>query len=155
MRMQVQSLASLSGLRIRHCCELWYRLQTRLGSVLLWLWYRQAAAAPIQPLAWEPPCAVGAVLKSQKKKEKGLASVQNARANLKKKKKKKERSAYSHYNFCKSLSCISVCLGFASYITFLFIIIIIIVIIRSHPWHVEIPRPRIEPMPQQQPKPLQ
>ena len=27
---------------------------------LLWLWYRPAAAAPIQPLAWEPPCAAGA-----------------------------------------------------------------------------------------------
>ena len=25
--------------------------------VLLWLWYRLAAAAPIQPLAWEPPHA--------------------------------------------------------------------------------------------------
>ena len=32
MGLQVLSLASLSGLRIRHCCELWYRLQTRLGS---------------------------------------------------------------------------------------------------------------------------
>ena len=32
MRMQVRSLASLSGLRIRHCCELWYRSQTWLGS---------------------------------------------------------------------------------------------------------------------------
>ena len=28
----VQSLASLSGLRIRRCHELWCRLQTRLGS---------------------------------------------------------------------------------------------------------------------------
>ena len=32
MRLQVQSLALLSGLRIQHCRELWYRLQTRLGS---------------------------------------------------------------------------------------------------------------------------
>ena len=31
MRMQVQSLSSLSGLRIQHCRELWYRLQTQLG----------------------------------------------------------------------------------------------------------------------------
>ena len=30
MRLQAQSLASLSGLRIWHCCELWCRLQTRL-----------------------------------------------------------------------------------------------------------------------------
>ena len=31
-RTQVQSLASLSGLRSRRCHELWYRLQTQLGS---------------------------------------------------------------------------------------------------------------------------
>ena len=31
MRTQVQSLTSLSGLRIPCCCELWCRLQTRLG----------------------------------------------------------------------------------------------------------------------------
>ena len=28
--------------------------------VLLWLWHRPGATAPIQPLAWEPPYAVGA-----------------------------------------------------------------------------------------------
>ena len=32
MTLRVQSLASLSGLRIRHCHELWGRLQTWLGS---------------------------------------------------------------------------------------------------------------------------
>ena len=32
MRMQVRSLASLSGFRIQRCCELWYRSQTRLRS---------------------------------------------------------------------------------------------------------------------------
>ena len=32
MRLWVRSLASLSGLRIRCCCELWCRLQTQLGS---------------------------------------------------------------------------------------------------------------------------
>ena len=32
MRMQVQSLASLSGLRIQCCCELSGRSQTQLGS---------------------------------------------------------------------------------------------------------------------------
>ena len=31
MRTQVQSLASLSGLRIQCCPELWHRLQTQLG----------------------------------------------------------------------------------------------------------------------------
>ena len=33
----------------------------------LWLWYRAAAAAPVQPLAWEPPYAMGAALKKKKK----------------------------------------------------------------------------------------
>ena len=32
MRLRVRSLASLSGLRIRYCRELWCRLQTWLGS---------------------------------------------------------------------------------------------------------------------------
>ena len=32
MRLQVQSLASLNGLRIRRCRELWCRLQTWHGS---------------------------------------------------------------------------------------------------------------------------
>ena len=32
VRLWVQSLASLSGLRIGHFCELWFRLQTWLGS---------------------------------------------------------------------------------------------------------------------------
>ena len=37
---------------------------------LLWLWYRLAATALIGPLAWEPPCAVGAALKTKNKKQK-------------------------------------------------------------------------------------
>ena len=36
---------------------------------LLWLWCRLAAAAPIEPLAWEFPCAAGVAPKSQKKKK--------------------------------------------------------------------------------------
>ena len=32
---------------------------------LLWLWYRLAAVALIQPLAWEPPFTTGAALKSK------------------------------------------------------------------------------------------
>ena len=33
---------------------------------LLWLWCRPAATAPIRPLAWELPYAVGAALKNKK-----------------------------------------------------------------------------------------
>ena len=32
--------------------------------LLLWLWHRLAAAAQIQPLAWEPPYATGMALKN-------------------------------------------------------------------------------------------
>ena len=48
-----------------------------LDSVLLWLWHRPVATAPIRPLAWEPPYAVGTGqemakrLKKKKKKKKG------------------------------------------------------------------------------------
>jgi len=37
---------------------------------LLWLWCRLAATAPIRPLAWELPYAVGVALKSKKQKAK-------------------------------------------------------------------------------------
>ena len=37
---------------------------------LLWLWCRPAAAALIQPLAWEPPYAKGVAQKEQKTKNK-------------------------------------------------------------------------------------
>ena len=40
----------------------------RRGCELLWLWCRPAAAAPIQPLAWELPYTSGVVLKRQKEK---------------------------------------------------------------------------------------
>ena len=58
---EVQSLASLSGLRIWHCCE---------------LRCRPAATALIRPLAWEPPHAAGTALKGKKKKKKSVVSVQ-------------------------------------------------------------------------------
>ena len=48
MRTQVRSLTLLRVLRIRHCHELWCRLQSSGDPVLLWL----AAVAPIWSLAW-------------------------------------------------------------------------------------------------------
>ena len=39
-----------------------------LDPALLWLWCRLAAAAPIRPVAWEPPYAAGAALKKTKRK---------------------------------------------------------------------------------------
>ena len=43
----------------------------RCGSdpALLWLWFRPAAAALIQPLAWELPCAMGVALKEENNPE--------------------------------------------------------------------------------------
>ena len=46
----------------------------RRGSdlALLWPWHRPAAAAPIQPLARELPCAVDVALKGPKGKKKEM-----------------------------------------------------------------------------------
>ena len=42
----------------------------------MWLWHRPASTAPIRPLAWEPPYAVGVALeKTKKKKKKELKSL--------------------------------------------------------------------------------
>ena len=70
MRMRVQSPASLSGLRIWHCCELWHRSQTCIYLIPHCCgWRRLAAEALIQPLAWKLPYAVGVAPKRQKKKK--------------------------------------------------------------------------------------
>ena len=72
MRMQVWFLALLGGLRI------WLAMHCDVGQrcssdpVLLWLWHRPAVAAPIQPLAWEPPYVAGKTLKSQMQKKKRI-----------------------------------------------------------------------------------
>ena len=62
MRMRVGSLGSLSGSAI--CIAINCDIGRRCSSdpVLLWLWCRQGAVAPIRPLAWELPYAAGAAL---------------------------------------------------------------------------------------------
>ena len=60
-RMWVRALASLSGLRIRHCLELCVGCRHSSDLALLWLWHRPAAVALIRPLAQELPYATGAV----------------------------------------------------------------------------------------------
>ena len=37
--------------------------------VLLWLWHRLVATAPISPLAWELPYAMGIALKRQQQQQ--------------------------------------------------------------------------------------
>ena len=63
MRLRVCSLALLSGVAMSH------GVGCRHGSdpELLRLCLRQAVVALIQPLAWEPPYAMGAALKKAKK----------------------------------------------------------------------------------------
>ena len=65
----VRSPALISGLRIWRCYELGIGRSRGLDPVLLWLWPRLAAAAPIQPLAWKPPYAASVALKKAKKKK--------------------------------------------------------------------------------------
>ena len=82
--MHVQSLALLGEVRIWRGRELWVEdsaqiwrgcgVGRRFSSDLawLWLWCRRAAAAPVQPLAWELPYASGTALKKQKQKKKKI-----------------------------------------------------------------------------------
>ena len=48
----------------------------------LWLWHRPAAEAPIRPLAWELPYAIGAALKSKRKKKKSKQNKQTYRLGI-------------------------------------------------------------------------
>ena len=68
MRIRVQFLASLSGLRIWRCCKLWHRLQMWLRYGVLRLWQKPAVAALIRLPPWELPYATGAAIKKKKKK---------------------------------------------------------------------------------------
>ena len=49
-------------------CGVVYRCASDLA--LLWLWRRPVAAAPIGPLAWEPPYAAGTALTRTKQNQK-------------------------------------------------------------------------------------
>ena len=80
MRLRVQSLALLSGLRsgVAVSCGIGRRLGS--DTALLWLWCRPAATALIRPLAWEPPYAVGVALKDKKNKTKKPKKHQDDKA---------------------------------------------------------------------------
>ena len=70
MRIQIQSLAWLRGLRIRHCHELQGRSQMWLGSSIAVAVAQDPAAALIQALAQEGPQAADVAVKRKKQKEK-------------------------------------------------------------------------------------
>ena len=59
MKTQFRSLASVSGLRMWHCNELWCRAQ---------IWRCCVCGIGIPPLAWELPYAAGVALKRHTKK---------------------------------------------------------------------------------------
>ena len=70
MTLRVRSLALLSGLRIRHCRELWRSLQMQLRSRVAVALARLVATALIRPLAWEPRSGPRKGKKPKKKKKK-------------------------------------------------------------------------------------
>ena len=49
-----------------------------LDSVLLWLWRRLAATAPIRPLAWESPYAAGAAQEMANRQKQQQQQQQNS-----------------------------------------------------------------------------
>ena len=97
MRLQVRSLASLRELRISRCCELWCSRKCGSDLALLWHWCRPAATAPIRPLAWEPPYAMGMALKRQKTKRKRNKSSKIILKYLGGKRQADEYHVMSHY----------------------------------------------------------
>ena len=54
-----------------------YGIGHRHGLDLALLRHRPAAAAPVGPLAWEPPCAIGAALERQKDPKKIFLKEKN------------------------------------------------------------------------------
>ena len=47
----------------------------RRTARILWLWRRPAATALIRPLAWEPPYATGAALKTTTTKNQDVENI--------------------------------------------------------------------------------
>ena len=67
MKLQVRSLASLSGLRSGIAVSCGVGCRQGSDPVFLWFWHRLEATSPIAPLAWESPYAEGTDLKSKNK----------------------------------------------------------------------------------------
>ena len=65
MRLQVRSLALLSGLGSSVAMSCGVARRHGWEPALLWLCCRPGAVDLIRPLAWEPPYAVGVALKNK------------------------------------------------------------------------------------------
>ena len=89
-------------------------IDRRHGSdlVLLWLWYRLAAAAPIGPLAWKLPNATSTTLKIRKEGRKEGRKEEKKEKKKKRRKRKRKvqklKPSFSKANF--SLQALSLCL---------------------------------------------
>ena len=70
MRMRVQFLVLLGGLRIHVALSCGMGHRCGLDPTLLWLWCRPTAAPLIRPLAWELPYATSVVPQETKQKQK-------------------------------------------------------------------------------------
>jgi len=75
MRLRVRSLDLLSGLESGMAMSCGVGCRCGLDPELLWLWRRPVATAPIGPLAWEPPYAMGEALKRQQQQQKRQIGV--------------------------------------------------------------------------------
>ena len=76
MRMQVQSLALLSGLKIQHCHELWCRMQMCLGSgVAVAAVYASSSSSDSTPSLGTPICCRYGPKKEKKKKKKKILKI--------------------------------------------------------------------------------
>ena len=92
MRMQVWSLALLSGLRIQSWHELWYGSQMRLDPTLLWLWCRRAATmGPIRMNHW----GLGTATSECAAKDQSLGTSICLRYSPKKTRKKKASAPFT------------------------------------------------------------
>ena len=85
MRMQVQSLALLNGLRIGIAVRCGVGRRHSSVLMLLWrrLWHRPLATAPIGLLAWEPPYAASAALNKNKKQQQKRSIIKCSKKNKK------------------------------------------------------------------------
>ena len=74
MKFRVLSMASLSGLRILHCCELWCSSQMQLRSGVVVAVVQTGGYSANWTPSWEPPYAAGVALKRPKKKKSFMMS---------------------------------------------------------------------------------
>ena len=78
-----------------------------LAPVLLWLWRRPVATAPIRPLAWEPPYAAGVAQRNSKKTKKKIKKIKKIKS-LKRNQIFFQREHEEPFDFCKGLISLAI-----------------------------------------------